>query len=319
MDVTNNLVIDTSHTSAQKLYHNKGRAGIMHRKTLLTLILGLFLSSYAFSCYSADWIRGIYVTQPTLESTKRLKKLIAHSKSVGINTFVIDMARPSKKYRRNIDYVKKSGIRYVARVVVFPNGGKESEVRSKSYWKKKYKLMQAAESLGADAIQLDYIRYKPSRPASKQNVHDILKVLKWYKAHLKVPMEIDVFGETSSKPSINIGQDVQAFAHTIDVLCPMVYPSHYYPYRKHSQQPYQTILKSLRILKKQFNGHPPFKIVPYIEVSNPRYRYTGKNKMKYIYEEIRAVQDSDVDGWYAWSPTNKYRSLFKTMQKYDVK
>lgn len=260
--------------------------------------------------------RGIYLTQYTLQNTKTINHLIEQSKKTGVNTFVIDFEKMTPMYKKNIELVKAAGIQYVARVVVFPDGGVTSAIRSPTYWENRYKLMQQAISLGASAIQLDYIRYKASQPASPQNVADITKVITWYKTRLaaqNIPMQVDVFGETSIKPSMHIGQDVKALASQIDVLCPMVYPSHYAPWEVYTKKPYETVYNSLTALNKQFDNKPPFKVNAFIEVRNFRASAAYPQRVAYLQAQIKAVQDAKVNGWYAWSANNKYDLLFKTL------
>lgn len=273
---------------------------------------------FIFSTISVAMDKGIYVTQSSLENTPKLRYLIDRSKQAGINTFIVDLHRVSKRYNQNIQHVHNNGIRYVARVVVFPHGGNHAQVNSQQYWEKRNRLVQHAIRLGAHAIQLDYIRYHTGVGSYKQNVEDIHRVIRYFKdrtAEHNVPLEIDVFGETSFKPSYRIGQDVRAFANTVDAVNPMVYPSHYAPHRYHTDRPYQTVYKSLQAMKAQFDGQPPFRINAYIEATNFRNPGYGQQKMDYLREQIRAAEDSGVDGWYVWSARNKYDHLFRLLSQ----
>lgn len=258
--------------------------------------------------------KGIYITQSTLSNTKYLTQLINQSKAVGINTFVVDLKKVNRSYAKNIKLIKSHGIKYVARIVVFSKGGSINQVRSLNYWKKKYKLVDAAIKFGADEIQLDYIRYSTKQRPSSQNSVDIHNVIKWFKSQNSTPLQIDVFGEASFRPSTRIGQDVRLFAPSVDAVCPMVYPSHYRPYSYHSNRPYETINKSLKAMRLQFNNNPPFKIKPYIEATNFRYKMSRDKKVAYILEQIRAVEDNHSDGWYVWSANNKYSALFRALE-----
>src|SRR5687767_13561615 len=87
----------------------------------------------------AEMGQGIYIRQPTLENDSKLKRLIKNATEVGIDTFVVDIDRPSKLYEKQIAKVKKAGLKYVARIVMFPGGGLAHQVKSQSYWKSKYK------------------------------------------------------------------------------------------------------------------------------------------------------------------------------------
>lgn len=267
--------------------------------------------------YAQKWAKGIYLTQSTLENTGYLKYLIRQAKASGINTFVIDFKRTTPAYKRNIRLVKRNHIKYVARIVVFPNGGLHHDITSKEYWQEKYKLVQGALKFGAQEIQLDYIRYKIQQSPSPQNAKNIYRVIRWFKQKLqlkRIPLQIDVFGTTTFSSALTIGQDLALFADSIDAACPMVYPSHYEPYRKHGQIPYFTVLLSLKALRAQFGGNIPFKVYPFIELYNYRYPMSRKQKLTYIREQIRAVKDGNVNGWYAWNVHNKYDDLFAVLR-----
>lgn len=288
------------------------------------LLIGALLSGLLTTTTSQASGRehGIYLTQYTLEETKTLNYLIKRAKETGITTFVIDFERPSKRTDQNIQAVIDNGFKYVARVIVFPNGGTSDQIHSKEYLEKRYSLVQNAIDLGADSIQLDYIRFKPTQTPSEQNAKDIHQVIAWFKervAQQGVPLQVDVFGISSFGSSRYIGQDIKVFADTIDVLCPMVYPSHYEPYAYHSERPYQTVYSSLMAIDQQMNGDAPFKLVPYIEMYNFRYPVANSQRAKYIYSQIKATEDAGSDGWYAWSANNKYDYLFDALEQYPIK
>lgn len=291
----------------------------MINKTILVAVLSFILLSYGHLALAKVQTKGIYINQSTLENLPYLKSLIADSKKVGINTFVVDLLKDTKNYHKGIDLIKQNDIHYVARIVVFEDGGSASQVKSKSHWENKYKLVKTAINYGAKAIQLDYIRYSTRNRPSSQNSQDVKQVIKWFKQKVaaeNIPLQVDIFGEVSFKESPRIGQNIKLFADTIDVACPMVYPSHYTPFPKHFKQPYDTVYGSLKALKAQFDGNKtPFKLTPYIEASNYHYKMSKSQAVAYITEQIKAVEDANADGWFVWSPGNKYNNLFEALRR----
>jgi hypothetical protein len=289
-------------------------------KLAIFLLIVLLTWSYSASAIT----KGIYLTQSTLENVNKLNYLIRNAKASGINTFIIDLDIPSKLYQKNIQLVTANDITYVARIVMFPGGGTPDQVKSSAYIEKKYKLVEQAVAYGAHQIQLDYIRYNTKQPPSPQNAKDIYQIIHLFKDRLvakKIPLQIDVFGISAFGESKYIGQNIQLFSNTIDVLCPMVYPSHYVPFEKHFNTPYETVYESLTAIKKQFPADKqlPFKLNPYIELSNYHYQLSQRKKYDYIHAQIRAVENAGADGWYAWSPHNYYDNLFHVLQNYPVK
>lgn len=291
------------------------------RKNYFRFALSVLLSVFLFLCMSivyADSVRGIYISQTTLEDTKLFKYLLKNAKEVGINTFVVDMELPGKRYEQNIALLKQSGIKYVARIIMFPGGGTADQIKNEDYWKKKYRLVNAAIGYGAEEIQLDYIRYNTRSGSSPEHSKDIHKIIQWYKDQLasqKIPLQIDVFGISSYGEEPHIGQNIPLFSQTVDAVCPMVYPSHYTPFSQHVNTPYQTVYDSLSSIQDQFeNSKMPVKLIPYIELSNYHYPLSHTKKIAYVKAQLKAVKDAEADGWYAWSPNNYYDILFEVLE-----
>lgn len=288
---------------------------------------GIFTTLVIFSVISTAhaWDKGIYLTQYTAENPVKLNYLIQNAKATGINTFIIDHEYYSSHYASAIAKVKAAGIKNVARIVVFSDGGNAKQIHSQAHWEQKLKLVNDAIKSGADAIQLDYIRYSSKMPANPQHAKDVYQIIKWYKAKInaqKVPMEIDIFGEVSYYPSMHIGQDIKMFADSVDGVNPMVYPSHFWPYQKYSAVPYKTINNSLNALVGQFKGNTPFKVHAFIEAANYHYisKTSNAQKQKYLLQEIRAVEDAKgVSGWYVWSANNVYDNLFQVLRNNKTK
>ena len=290
--------------------------------TRLGLLICLSLCLFTLSSPVNALTKGIYIAQGTIEDTKYIMYLIQRAKKVGINSFVVDLELPSKKYEQNITLLKQNKIQYIARIIMYPGGGTPEQIASDSYRDKKYRLIKTALGYGADQIQLDYIRFNSKQPASSEHAVTIKKIIQSVKDRLiadKIPLQIDVFGISAFGEEKHIGQNIKLFGPVVDVLCPMVYPSHYQPFAYHFARPYKTVYESLVSIREQFDGKTPFKLYPYIELSNYHYPLAKDKKFKYIYSQIQAAQDAGADGWYAWSPQNKYDNLFAVLESYPVK
>ena len=280
----------------------------------LLVVMGcvfLTTSIFAFS-------RGIYITESTVMHPTKLQSLIVQSKKYGIDTFIIDVnAMPGKRFSANVKKVLDSGIHFVARIVVFPHGAKHHQITNKATWEKKLALAKAAVNLGASAIQLDYIRYEATYPPNTEKAKQVLKVVQYFKNELapykNVQLQMDIFGIAALKPAHTIGQDPGVLAGTVNAFCPMVYPSHYEPFRVHAVTPYETIYKSIASLKKQIAAYPRVAIYAYIEIYNYRFFLSPEKKMAYIKAEMKAAHDAGADGWYVWSPNNYYSPLFRVL------
>lgn len=264
-------------------------------------------------------VKGIYITQYSFENTAFLNYLIRRAKSAGIDTFVVDLELPSKKYKSNLALLKESGIHYVARIIMFPGGGTAEMIKNPTYWQRKYPLVQQAVDWGAKEVQLDYIRYSSKEKADPQHAKDILDIIQWYKNKLasqKVPLQIDVFGIASFGESQHIGQNIKLFSAAVDAVCPMVYPSHYVPFAEHFKRPFETVYNSLTRIQKIFgvNGAMPIKMYAWIELTNYHYPMAHEKTLEYIKAQVNAVNQSGADGWFAWSPHNRYDNLFDVLE-----
>lgn len=287
---------------------------IFLKRIIYTLTL-LFL--YLIPCHAT--IKGIFLTQPTVESTKRVQYFIKQAKKHKINTFVIDIWGKSNIYKKNIQTILNNKIHVVSRIIVFPKGATSAQTKNQKLINKKLNLARYMLDMGVKEIQLDYIRYKPQQPKSYQNAKVIYKIIEKFKTltkKYKAKLQIDIFGIVSYKPNHHIGQDVRLFANVVDVFCPMVYPSHFYPYQEHAKNPYKTIYNSLIALKAQLNRSPSYsnkEIIAYIELFNYRYPMNFKQRIHYIREQIKATQQAGITGWFAWSANNKYKTLFEAL------
>lgn len=286
-------------------------------RCILFLCIGIFFSGAFGTTTAVAYVKGIYITQGTAQSTRKMQYLIKRSKAVGINTFVIDIYGRNKRYAKNIAMVRQAGIRYVARIVMFPYGGTHAQVKNKKIWEKRWRRAKYAISLGASEIQLDYIRYKKTTRPSTQNAQNIHKVIQFFEQRLRgtgVKLQIDIFGVVAHRPTRTIGQNVQVFAKSLHSINPMVYPSHYEPYRYHAVRPYSTVFESVSALRKQLENHSHVKVYAYVELFNYRYPMNYAKKVQYIRSQLQGAMNGGAHGWYAWSATNKYNILFNILQ-----
>lgn len=209
------------------------------------------------------------------------------------------------------------GLRYVARIVVFPHGGTHAQVNNQKIWAAKLALAKKAISFGANAIQLDYIRYQAGPPATIAKAENIKTVVAYFKRELAayhVPLQMDIFGIAAEKPAYTIGQDAKLLSGVVDAFCPMVYPSHYEPYMRHAVHPYRTVYTSIAKLKQQLkDDHTDTHVYAYIELYNYRYKLSAASKLNYIAAEIKGAKAGGANGYYVWSPNNHYAPLFQVL------
>ncbi len=281
------------------------------------VMLAVILScSWIFSGQALAFVKGIYISQSTAQNPKKMHYLERESKAVGIDTFIIDTQYRNSRYAINVKNAVKRGFRVVSRIVMFPGGGRHHQITNKNIWKKKLALAQYAIHLGAKEIQLDYIRYSVKTGSSKEKAYHVNKVIKYFRKHLPkhIKLQIDIFGVAAFKPSNTIGQNVKVFAPSIDAICPMVYPSHYEPFRLHAAKPYNTVLTSVDALQRQLQNHKNINIYAYIELYNYRVPMSYAKRVSYTRAQIQAAKDAGAQGFYVWSARNQYDILFDVLR-----
>lgn len=261
--------------------------------------------------------RGIYVSQTTLYDREKLEGLLRLCSSFGVQTMVVDLWSSSQPYSAAVRTILGAGIAYVPRVLVFPEGGTAGTVLRRDYWEKRMRSVEAGLELGAQRIQLDYIRYNTAREPRRQHAFDILAVLQFFSQAIRASgarVEIDVFGDAAGGPSDRIGQDLRLFGPHVDTVCPMAYPSHYRPYESSWQKPFQVVRSSVKSAQNQLPAQCEVKA--YVEMFNLRTNMSDAMRSRYIRRQIQGAISAGAAGWYAWSSTNSYGLLFDALAAY---
>lgn len=183
---------------------------------------------------------------------------------------------------------------------------------------------------GADEIQLDYVRY-PVQPGLgnadfkvhmkgrtrveviRDFVHDVHELTK----ARGVPLSIDVFGVTSTGTREDIeglGQDLAVLGHEVEVIMPMVYPSHYgtgfYGWEIPGDHPEIVGIGSKAAIDILEKAGAPAKIRPWLQAfpwKSPTY------SPKYIAEEARSADAAGSSGWIAWNPGSEYSVFWQAL------
>ncbi|MBO5143771.1 MAG: putative glycoside hydrolase [Clostridia bacterium] len=200
-------------------------------------------------------------------------------------------------------------------------------------WDYPISLAKEAATLGFDEIQFDYIRF-PSSEGKTKNIsfgfdsetktksdiineflRQVMKELKNY----NVVISADVFGITTKKSGDfeHIGQDFLEIAKIVDVICPMIYPSHYglgeYGIEAPDKEPYKIVKRALEDAQKQYaltSGDIKLaKIRPYLQDFTASWLKKGKYIVygtTAVTAQLQACHDLDINDFILWDPSNKY-------------
>ncbi|MBE9914351.1 putative glycoside hydrolase [Paenibacillus donghaensis] len=230
------------------------------------------------------------------------------------------------KKRPDLSFVNSDG-------TIWKNGKGDSFVNpfSKEVWDYNVEIAKEAAKLGFKEIQFDYVRF----PEGFEKRADSLKYFKNGKsrvdavaefvqyarkqlAPLGIRVSVDIFGYAASVPAAEgIGQDFNKISENVDVISPMIYPSHYtqgwFGSKDPDKEPYRTIKGSITDTFKKLDPLADQKPIvrPWIQdftaswLGSGHYIKYGKSQVE---EQIRALKDMHVDEYLLWNATNRYSS-----------
>ncbi len=188
-------------------------------------------------------------------------------------------------------------------------------------WEYLVEVAEDAARHGFREIQFDYVRFPsdgkiseavyPGQNSSKED--DIAAFLAFARPRLEklgVWVSADVFGITvnpaSAKDSATLGQNVEKMSRNVDIICPMVYPSHYsdgyYGIDSPNKSPYETVTKAMADTKARLVGTGAMGR-PWLQDFSLRGVTYGINEVK---NQIKAAEEQGFSEWILWDPALNY-------------
>lgn len=200
---------------------------------------------------------------------------------------------------------------------------------SKVVWDYNIEVAKEAAKLGFKEIQFDYVRfpegfekradtlkYEKSQISRIDAVASFVQYAKEQLEPLGIKVSVDIFGYAASVPAAEgIGQDFVKISEQVDIICPMIYPSHYttgwFNAQNPDRAPYQTIKGAVADTHKKLEplGEDKPIIRPWIQdftaswLGKGHYTKYGKHEVE---EQIRALKEANVDEYLLWNASNKY-------------
>ncbi|NEN82887.1 putative glycoside hydrolase [Paenibacillus elgii] len=197
----------------------------------------------------------------------------------------------------------------------------------KEVWDYNIAIAKEAAKAGFKEIQFDYVRfpegfekradtlkYDKDERSRIEAVAEFVKYAREQLTPLGVRVSVDIFGYAASVPAAEgIGQDFQKISQNVDVICPMIYPSHYsngwFGAKVPDAAPYVTINGAMKDTAKKLDPLQSLKPVvrPWIQDFTatwvPGHVRYGK---KEIEEQIRALKDNGTEEFLLWNAVNTY-------------
>ena len=189
-------------------------------------------------------------------------------------------------------------------------------------------VARAAEALGFDEIQLDYIRFPvepgardatfPSRDGAPARHAVIAETLEAVDRAIRLPLSIDVFGLTAYHPgdADGLGQSLEHLAPHVDAITPMVYLANW-PRRYWENPDPQTtrglVEGAVREIRERLGDG--IAVRPLLQAFRWRAKlFSGA----FIADQIRASEEGGSSGYLFWNQGGNYGIVQTTWRRLDA-
>ncbi|HPS58081.1 MAG TPA: putative glycoside hydrolase [Spirochaetota bacterium] len=178
-------------------------------------------------------------------------------------------------------------------------------------------IARETAKLGFDEIQFDYIRFPTDGLTGRcrfryREKDDTFKseimgdFLQQARKEAGVPVSVDIYGFNAWYRFGNIiGQDIQFLSRFVDVICPMIYPSHFcadfYSRYPVAEKPYHIVKDS--IIRSIYLSNKRVVIRGWIQDFNYLSPTWGPD---YILKQIKGVDDGGAYSWSLWNPAGDH-------------
>lgn len=202
------------------------------------------------------------------------------------------------------------------------NGHPWLDPHQRAVWQYAVDLAREAHELGFSEVQFDYVRFPDEKRLISETIYPLANgrtraqvirdQLGFVRSALKplgMRVTADVFGLTATDTTdMGIGQRWEMFVDQVDVVLPMIYPSHFargtYKLRNPNAHPYKTIDHALKDAIARSDSVPNAAIViPWYQdftLGAPRYGATEIRAQK------KAGYDNGFQSWILWNPKSNY-------------
>jgi hypothetical protein len=202
------------------------------------------------------------------------------------------------------------------------NGKPWLDPHQRAVWQYAADLAREAYDLGFSEVQFDYVRFPDEKRLISETVYPLAEgrvraqvirdQLGFVRNALKpngMRVTADVFGLTATDTTdMGIGKRWEMFVDQVDVVLPMIYPSHFargtYKLRNPNARPYETIDHALKDAITRSDSIPnAASIIPWYQdftLGAPRY---GAAQIR---AQMKAGYDNGFQSWILWNPSSNY-------------
>lgn len=206
---------------------------------------------------------------------------------------------------------------------------------NKDTWEYLVEIAEEAALMGFKEIQFDYVRFPTDGKrdlidygefagvSMQDTIADFLRYARERLAPYGVYVSADIFGlVTTVEDDMKLGQHLETLATAVDILCPMVYPSHYalgtYGVSYPDLEPYPIVNTSMSRAKERIDNLETDEVkailrpwlqdfsAPWLKKqfgSSYPYKPYGAEQIK---AQKQATYDAGLSQWILWNASNKY-------------
>ncbi|RED64175.1 putative glycoside hydrolase [Cohnella lupini] len=262
--------------------------------------------------------------QPYIRDINKLMTTLKEHDIYPIARVVVFKDSVLAKKHPEMSFVQKDG-------TIWHNNNNDKFVNpyDKKVWEYNVEVAKEAAKLGFKEIQFDYVRFPEgfekkadslkftkNELSRVDTVASFVEFAKKELAPLGVRVSVDIFGYAASVPAAEgIGQDFVKISNAVNVICPMIYPSHYstgwFKQKDPDKAPYATIKGAMVDTHKKLDplGDKKPIIRPWIQDFTASWLGKG-HYAKYgaaeVQAQIKALNDSGVQEYLLWNAGNTY-------------
>ena len=186
-------------------------------------------------------------------------------------------------------------------------------------WEYNIALCKELVMLGFDEIQFDYIRFPsdgnlsaiqyPLNTGQLNKSQCIGKFLESAQAELKptgATISVDLFGMVAWKTvDFGVGQLIETIAPHVDVICPMLYPSHFPAGFLGKKKPGEYPQEIMELSMKRMKSRTDKIIRPWIQ----GFWYKPGD----INAQLDGISAAGTTGWSVWNPSGNYSTTYRAL------
>ena len=203
---------------------------------------------------------------------------------------------------------------------------------ARAIWEYNFRIAEEAVKMGFGEVQFDYIRFPepykslPAQVFPESNARGKTEALAEFLTEAKkridklgVRTTADIFGLVATvNGALEVGQRWEPLVKSVDVVLPMVYPSHYprgsFGIPRPNAAPYEIVHTAISRgrVRTEAMGLKGERVRPWLQaftLGQPRYGPAEIEAQK------KAVYDSGYESWVLWHPGSSYDIFVPALEK----